>query len=279
MSILSVAAGAPPAFLSRPFITRDAFNAGAIAVSSGDAFVHRAYDMSPNTAATSLGQADDTSTWTYQAKQYEGSTVAVKSCDCLVLLNINFKRFKVEYRLNGGAWTIFPGADYTANDFAASHLILPLAAASAVTVDEWLITVISTQTANQEKSLGLFLPCAQKFQASVGTSDLNLKPEENIVTVELFDKSKDETLILRNDADFDFMRTPLSFLAIPDTEEPSYAGLRGDFFLFVPQPGKYPLKWYLCRVVPNTYNATPLSMDRDSRLMRVVFSVEEVGGN
>jgi len=278
MGAMVLTAGAAPAFLAKPFVTTDALNAGGIVVSSGDAFKQRAIDMSQKTAATSQGQDTDGVAWTWQAKQYEGSTVAAKTADCLALLNINFKRFKVEYRLNGGAWTIFPGADYTGADFAADHLILPLDPAAGVTIDEWLVTATHTQTPNQEKSLGLFLPSVQKFQASRGTSDLNMKPEEQVVTVKLFDGTLDQTNILHNDADFDFMRTPLLFLAVPDTEEPSYAALRGDFFLFVPQPGKYPNQWFLCRVAPNTYNAAPLSMDRDSRLMRVALSVEEVGG-
>lgn len=278
MSILSQALGAPPAFLSKPFITTDSLKAGGIVVSSGDAFKHRAFDMSPRTQATSQGQAAAGDPWTYQAKVYDGTTVAPKLTDCVALLNINFKRFKVEYRLNGGAWTIFPGMDYTGVDFASDHLVVAVDPAAAVDADEWLVTATNTQGGNVEKAMGYFLPCVQKFQASTGTSDLNMKPEENVVTVELFDKSIDETLVLHNDADFDFMRTPLLFLGIPDTEEPSYANLRGDFFLFVPQPYKYPLQWYLCRVAPNTYNAQPLSMDRDSRLMRVGFSVQEVGG-
>jgi hypothetical protein len=278
MGAMVLTAGAPPAFLSKPLITTDSLNAGGITVSSGDAFKHRAFDMSPDTAATSLGQNSDSSTWTYQAKQYYGSSVNAQPVDCLALLRINFKRFKVEYRVSGGAWTVFPGADYTGVDFAADHLILPLAAASAVTADEWLITVLSTQTPNQEKSLGLFLPCAQKFQASTGTSALDPRDSDNIVTVEMMDKTKDETLLLHNDADFDFMSTPLLFHAIPDTEEPKYKGLRGDFFLFVPQPGDYPNAWYLCRVVPNSYSAQPFSMALGETRKRIALSVEEVGG-
>lgn len=277
--MLSLAAGAPPAFLTKPFITTDSLNNGGISVSSGDAFKHRAIDMSPTTQATSLGQATAGTPWTWQAKQYDGSTVAAKDVDCLVLLNINFKRFKVEYRLNGGAWTIFPGTDFTSSDFSSDHLILPLAPGGALTIDEWLVTATDTQGGDVEKAMGYFLPTIQLFQASKGTSDLNMKPMEQIVSITLFDGSPDQTTFLHNDADFDFMRTPLSFIGIPDTEEPSHRALRSDFFLFAPQLGKYPLQWYLCRVTPNSYNATPLSMDVNSRLMRVAYSLEEVGGN
>jgi hypothetical protein len=272
-------AGAAPAFLSKPLIGTDSLNNGGIAVASGDAFKHRAFDMSPNTAATSAGQNSDLSTWTYQAKQYYGSAVNAQPVDCLALLNINFKRFKVEYRVSGGAWTIFPGADLTGSDFAADHLILPLDPAGTVPlVDEWLVTVTSTQVPDQEKSLGLFLPCVQKFQASTGTAALDPGVTENIVTVETMDKSKDETQLLHNDADYDFMSTPLLFHPIPAAEEGNYSGLRGDFFLFVPQPGDYPNAWHLCRVVPSSYKAAPFSMALGENRKRISLSVEEVGG-
>ncbi len=278
MGAMNLAAGAFPAFLGKPLLNSDALDAGAVVVSSGDAFKHRALDMSRRTAATSLGQSGAGDAWTYQAKQYDGSSVNPQPVDCLALLNINFKRFKVEYRLAGSAWTIFPGADYTAVDFAADHLILPLDPAGAVpTADEWLITATDTQGGAVEKSLGMFIVCQQNIQASRGTSDLSNKLRETVVTVDLMDGSKDETVLLHTDLDYDFWSSPLIFHEVPDTEEPGFSGLRDDFFLFVPQPGKYPNAWYYCRVVPNTYDAQPFSMMGSDHRMRVAFQVEEVG--
>lgn len=278
MSILSQAVAATPAFLSKPFINTDSLNAGAITVSSGDAFKHRAFDMSGSTQATSLGQNTDGMAWTYQAAFYEGSTKVAKNVTVVALLNINLKRFKVEYRVNGGSWTIVPGMDFTSVDFAAAQLIVAFDSLTPIVADEMLLTATDTQAANQEKAVGLFLPCALNFQASRGTSDLDNMPQDNIVVLELFDGSTDETVILHNDIDFDFFQTPLLFLGIPDTEEPLYAGLRGDFFLFVPQINKYPLNWFLCTVVAKSYKATPMSMAVDSRLKRIALSVKEVGG-
>lgn len=273
---MNLAAGAPPAFFGPPLLNRDAIASGGVIVSSGDAFKHRALDMSPRTAATSQGQADDTSTWTYQAKQYDGTAVNGQPVDCLALLRINFKRFTVQYRSGGGSWTMFPGADYSAVDFAADHLILPIN--SPVTADEWLLTVLSTQTPNQEKSLGNLIVCQQSFQASIGSSGaLDDKLDENIVTVELMDKSKDQTLLLHNDLDFEFKTMPLVFVCIPAAEEAQHSALRGGFFLVAPQPGDFPLLWRHVRIVPNSYQAQPFSMTLGETRKRVAYSVQEVG--
>lgn len=277
MGAMILTPGANPAFLTKPFLNRDAVKAGAISVSSGDAFKHRALDMSPNTAATSQGQTAAGDAWTWQGKQYDGSTVNAQPVDFIALLNINFRRFKVEYRVNGGAWSTYAGADQTGADFAADHLILPLNPASPITADEWRITATHTQGSDVEKSLGMFLVGRQFFQSSRGTSDLKPKNEEAIVTVKLMDKSTDQTLLLHNDADFDFFSTPLLFLGVPNAEQASHRALKGTFFLFVPQPGKYPNEWHYCRMIPNSYDASSLAPSSTELRWRIAYQLEDVG--
>jgi hypothetical protein len=277
MGAMTLTAGAKPAFLTRPFVNADSVAAGAISVSSGDAFKHRALDMSRRTAATSLDQAAAGDEWVWQGKHYDGSTVNAQPVDTVALLNINFRRFIVEYRQSGGAWQTLPGADKTGADFTDDHLIIALDESAAVTADEWRVRATHTQGGDVEKSMGMFIVTSLIFQSSRGTSDLSPKRNDTVVTVVMADGSKDETILLHNDGDFDFYATPLLFHAVPKTEETSFQDLKGTFFLFVPQPGKFPNEWRYCRVVPNTMDSQPFAMGADETRYRVAFQLEEVG--
>lgn len=278
MGVLSTAAGARPAFFERPHITDDARLAGQIVVSSGDAFLARAYDMSRNTQWTTVGEDTDGVAATYDAKVYVGSTHTAKDADCLLLLNHNLKRFKVEYSKDGGAWTVFPGTDYTAADYGGGDLIVSLDA--AISADRWRLTATHTQDADEEKAVGALLPCKLQFQASRGlTEDFVGTPKDQVVTVELADGSLDETRFLHNDADSGFLRTPLTFLAVPLAELDSFEDLQSEFFLFHPEPGDRTGLAYYGRVRPNSYNARYMpGVPRSKQLYRVSFQFEEAGG-
>lgn len=272
--MLSTAAGAKPAFFDGPFINTASYNAGAIAVSTGDPFKRRAFDMSKNTQATSLDQDGAGETWTYQAATYDGAVKTVEEVDTVALLNINLRRFKVEYRVAGGSWTIFPGLDYTASDFSGENKIVALAA--PIEADEWLLTATHTQGGDFEKAVGLFLPCLLRFQAGSGTKDYDPSRRDNVVTVELADGSIDETRFLRNDADSHYFRSPLLFVNVDEDEKDRHEALCGRFFLACLDPYRRPGDWKICRIVPGSFRAPPMFVGSDR--YRVSYTVEEVGG-
>lgn len=278
MGLFSQAQGAKPVFLSNSYLTRDSFNAGGIAVSSGDAYKARAYDMTRGSRWLSVGSSDAV-TETYQAKFYLGSLWLAQNVDCLILADTNLKNFKFEYSVGGGALTIFPGMDYRVGtaDFAGTDLIVPIA--NAVSADLLLLTAYRTQVANQEKYAKI-LACAVKFQAGRGLSTYKKTPIDVEKEVEMGDKSTKTTYVMRSPASYRFYRAQLGFLGCSEADRAALEGLAtlGDSFVFLPEPGDKPADLFRCKVAPNTYQESYLSLDRAPKLWRVDLAVKEVGG-
>lgn len=274
----SIALNAAPIFLSKPYLNTDAFNAGAIVVSSGDAFKHRVFDLVRSTQWVTQGENSDAVASTYQSKLYDGSTVSARDVDFIGLYNVNLKNFKLQYRLSGGAWATFPGMDYSVGtaDFSSTDLLVPLNA--VVTFDELLLTCYATQTANQEKAVGGLIVAKMTFQPSRGLATYSRAPQDTVITVQMGDGSLDETTILRGDDGFSFERSQLSFLGITQADMDSFDALRGDGFLFVPEPGNRPQDIFLCRVSPGSYRKQYLSLSRVPAMYSLSFGVEEMGG-
>lgn len=276
---LNIAAGAPPAFLSKNYLNRDAYDQSGIEVSTGDAFKHRAFDMTRSSKWVSVASSDAV-TETYNARMYEGALQVSRTVDVIALLGINLKNFLVEYSNNDGAsWTTVPGLDYQVGvaDFSGTDKIAALA--SSITFNRLRVSMYRTQTANQEKELGELIVAALTYQPTAGMSTFRPEPDENVKTVVLADGTIDYTHIYRSDDSFEMQRFQVAFAAVSQTVRDALRAIKRDInpFLFWPEPGDDVPEVYLCRIAPDSFRAAYLSLRRAAGY-NISMTVEEVGG-
>jgi hypothetical protein len=273
---VSLAAGAAPIFLDGPYINTECLNAGGLSVSSGDAFKHRVFDFVRDTQWTTQGEDTDGVSSTYDAKLFRGSTQTPQTINFIALLNINLKRFKVEYRLGGGAFAVVPGLDYTGADFTGTDLLVALAA--DIDADELLLTATHTQTANEEKAVGGFIVGQVLSQPSRAMASDDQAPQDTILTVVLGDGSIDDTAMLRGDDGFSFERSSLSWVGVPRADVDDLNALRGRGFVYVAEPGDRQQDVFYCRFKPGSVRLSRTTPDRTRDAWNFSADLEELGG-
>lgn len=151
-------AGAAPVFLGLPLITTDADTASDVVCS--DATMHslrnRLYQLDATAPCASVGSVG---TETIIAGFWVGSSQESQSFDCIFMLNMNLKRFKVEYSNdNGSSYTLVSGTDYSGADYGSSDLILFLA--SPLTANKLKLTMYDVT----DKSICVFDCALTTFQ-------------------------------------------------------------------------------------------------------------------
>lgn len=146
-----------PIFYGRNWIDRFA----AITPDSGAAVVGRIYDQDDSLLWSSSGDNSDAVNSTIEVDFLdEAGVAATRQIDTIVFQGWNVKSGKVQY-WNGSAWTDIGGAA-TFSGQAASYLVI---SGLNVSTQKLLFTFSTTQTANQEKTVGEILALQTLFGA------------------------------------------------------------------------------------------------------------------
>lgn len=245
MAALNVAASAPPVFLSKNYINRDAEENGGVSQSSDslvNSLLERIWDMDPYSYVETSGSSDGASV-TYDFNLYEIGVLTTRSIDFIALTNFNLKNFKIEYSTNdGGTWTIFTGADYqsgTAN-FSGEDFILSLA--SPVTgINRLKITATHTQSGTgAEKKIGDFIAALADYQMTAVPAKARSSFIENVRDVELGNKNINRVLKKWSAVSYEYFRKTYLFQYVTTSERDTLRRIKrnGDNFLWYPEPGE-----------------------------------------
>ena len=272
MAVIDTSLRSPPAFLEENFLNRDA----VVAVSKGDAFKHRAYDMTRSSKWVAIGSVPSVQE-EYDARLFKGATQFLRTVDAIMLLGHNLKRFLVEYSSNdGGAWTTFPGMDWTGSDFSGSDLIASIAG----TVDVNRVRVRATEIqSGTDKEIGDIVVSKVQLQLTRGFFEYRKRYEDTVKSLTMADGSKDYTNIFRSDDSFQFYRASVIFSALSQSQRDLLFAIKSAIgpFLWMPEPGNIPGDVFLSRIVPSSYEESYFIADRSQGHI-VRFDVEEIGG-
>lgn len=274
---LDLAAGAPPIVLSRNYIGIASEDASDLVASTGQTLIHRIYGMDP-TAKWSSSGSDDTITETITVGLYKGSVLTSRSIDFLAFLNINWKNFDVYYSNdNGATYTLVPSTDYgvgVANYASADLIINPTAFAA----NKLRIRIYKTQTANQDKTIGVCVAALSTFSAQ---RMAEYRPTRKAMRKDLTlaDGTVDYTYIYWSDNSYELYGAEAGWVNLTSAQRTSLRDMatQVDPFLWYPEPGDLNREIHQCVVVPETfeeeYSTTYKGGGWDIRL-----EVQEVGG-
>jgi len=269
-----ITAGAAPIFLTKNYLNRDA----VVAVSTGDAFKHRAYDMTRTSKWVSLG-SDDSTTETYDARLFEGSAQSTRAVDFVALLGINLKNFKLEYSSNDGSTWATLGTDYSVgvNNFTGEDHIITLV--TAVDINRIKLTAYKTQTADQDKEVGELLVCALRLQPTSGLFRYKKSFRDNVKSIQMADGTLDYTYVFRSDDSFEIYGASVEWRGISQAQRDLMRAIKAspEPFVWYPEPGDVKADAFLCRIVPDSYDEEYVSKYRGAGYA-ISFSVEEIGG-
>lgn len=243
-------AGAAPIFLGLPLITSDADAAGDVVCSdlTMQALRNRLYQLDPTAPCASLGS---TGTETVIAGFWVGSAQQAQPFDCLFMLNMNLKRFKVEWSAdNGATYDPTPVVDYSGVDYGFSDLILFLT--SPITANKLKLTMYDTT----DKSICVFDCALTTFQPNGRPmSEYTPKPLQTRREIQLADGTKDVTYNEWSDNSYTLYELEClhDFIIRADkgTFESIFAGLNP--FLFMPEPGDDPRAVLLAQLKKDSY--------------------------
>lgn len=266
----SLVANAAPLFLTKNYLNGFAI----VAVTTGDDFKHRAFDMTRGSAWTTQGFSAPTPQ-TYNARLFEGSAQALRSINFAAILNTNIKRFKLEYSATDGApWTIFNGMDFTGSDFSGTDKLVSLAA--NVDANRILLTVTQIQSGS-EVSVGDIVLGNLRLQPATGFTSYRKRYRDNVKTIKMADGSLDYTYIRRSDSSHEFYSATVEFkMSQAQRDLIREIKVSQEPFVFVPEPGDVPGDMFLCRIAPNTYKESYLSLHKGAGYL-ISFKVEEIG--
>ena len=263
---LNLNAGAPPIFLSVPYVTSSADLAGQIVATSMQGLIHRIYQMDPSAYwLGSLGASDSTDE-VITIGLYVGALNVAATIDTLIILNHNLNNFDINYctdytpastpgNAGTGTWhslvsvTGQAGADYV------RQLASPVA-----NINGLQIILHSTSPANQNKQVGNFIAALATFQMSVAPMVLKPSYRQKRVDVQLADGSIDTTYFLWSDnsftmTDYDIEIDFANVYAATDKSNFDALFKSPSPFLFMPEPGDSPRDVFLSLFDPKSYVA------------------------
>jgi len=242
--------GAAPIFLGLPLITTDADTAGDVVCSDAtmQALRNRLYQLDPTAPCASVGSAG---TETIVAGFWIGSAQQSQQFDCLFMLNMNLKRFKVEYSNdNGSTWTLVPGTDYSGADYGSSDLVLFLS--SAVTANKLRLTMYDTT----DKSICVFDCALTAFQPNGRPmSQYDPKAHQARREIGLADGTKDVTYNQWSDNSYTLYELDCEHDFITASDKALFDSIFSQIppFIFYPEPGDDIRKIILSQLKLDTY--------------------------
>ncbi len=279
---MNIFPGANPAFLSKNYLNRQAELGSDLTVSSGDTTKHRLYDMDPRSRWQSQGSSDIIGEAIEFGLWIPGARTS-HDVEYIFIQNHNIMGMLVEVsNTNGAPWaSVFTKANI---DEKNTRIIL-----SSTPMDRCRISLTTTQTANAEKAIGDIVIAGASFQPGPLFEYKPEPPKVQQKTAKMADGSLRGQLIGRSDASFHFWAAKCAWVMDPAAYEDYDAfedameqfrgyGLRGETFLFLPEPGDRPDQVFLCRVRPGSYNENYMSLSKGGDLRGVQMIIEEIGG-
>lgn len=242
--------GAAPVFLGLPLITTDADTAGDVVCSDAtmQGLRNRLYQLDPSAPCASVGSVG---TETIVAGFWVGSAQQSQQFDCLFMLNMNLKRFKVEYSNdNGATYTLVPGTDYSGADYGSSDLVLFLA--SPLTANKLRLTMYDTT----DKSICVFDCALTTFQPNGRPMSVyDPKPMQARREILLADNTKDVTYNQWSDNSYTLHELDCEHDFIVTADKKNFETVFGGLnpFLFMPEPGDDVEKIVLSQLKKDTY--------------------------
>lgn len=236
-----------PIFASRSRVNADTRDFGTFLASSGQAFLERIMDGDPESYWQSDTGVDGTSE-VIELSFHVRSALTPAYIDLLALQNINFRRFKVEYKLGGGSYAIIPGADYTAADYTAADLLISF---SQVQADTIRIMATHTQGGATNKRLGGVYASLMALQLSQGGMvKYDKRYREQVRSVVLGDGSEAQEFVLRSAASYFHYGSTVSIELASQAERDAILSVKrgGEPFTWIPEPGDLPREVYTCRM-------------------------------
>lgn len=276
MSTVILTSGAKPIFFSTNYFNRFADKQSDLVASTGNTLRHRLYDMDPKAQWTSAG-SDDTTTETITAGLWLPGMQSARSIDYVAVLNHNIKEMKIEWSDdNGATYNGTPILDEAAITDSNTRVSL----SSAVSPNKLKFTLEKTQTADEEKLIGLIIIALSTFQSEDRMVEFVPSPDRvGHKTAVMADKSIRRAWLFRSDASYHFNDFRIAFLVDDESDELArHQNLaRGiDPFLFMPRPGNSKGKIHLVQVIPGTYQE-PFAAKSTSGGRMVSYGVEEIG--
>jgi hypothetical protein len=278
--------GAPPIFLSVPYVNSFSDAAGQIVATSMQGIVHRSCQLDPTAYWQGSLGASDSDTEVITMGLYFGSLNINVSIDTIILLNHNLNDFLVEYCTDytpgtGGAagtgtWQTLvnvtgqAGVDYAY--FASS----PIANVSGLR-----LTMTTTSPGNLQKSLGNFIAALSTFQLSVPSSKIKYGFRQRRVDVQLADGTIDSTFLNWSDnsftlTDIDFEIDFANVYAATDKTNLDALFQSGQSFLFYAEPGDVSRNIYLGLFDPKSYSPDYMSLWKGGG-RKLPFKVMQIG--
>lgn len=247
MSTMILTSEALPIFASRNWLNQDTIDYGTYTVDEMQALLSRVLD-GDRFSYWSGSTTDDLVTITMQFTFQDRSALMRRTFDLVVLQNINWKNFLVEYRNpDTGVWATVTGLDYqsgVANN-AAADLIVNIPA--GLEADAIRIFITKTIVADQAKKCGGIIFCQSAVQ--VGVSFLNYKPKyrESVRELELGDKTISREYVRWSGASYDFYGAQFDVDFSTQAELDALRTIKRDGynFIFIPEPGQRPDEVYL----------------------------------
>lgn len=275
--------GASPAFLTKNYLNRHANNASDLLVSSGDTTKHRLFDMDPRSRWQSQGSSDAVTETIEFGLWVPGASMS-HDVHYIFVMNHNIGTLSIEHSNTGAApWTLA----YSQSGLTEKNTRLVLVETA---MDRIKISMGATQVADAEKAVGDILVMGESFQPGPLFEYKREAPKIQQKTAKMADGSLRGQLIGRSDASFHFYAAKCAFIMDPENydstttafedamEQMRAFGLRGEQFVFMPEPGDKPDEAYLCRVRPMSYNENYVTLSKSGDLLGVQMVIEEIGG-
>jgi hypothetical protein len=240
-----------PIFGSKNYLNQDTVDYGTFTATEMQALLERVIDGDPFSQWVGSSSSDLTSvvlTFSFN----EGSTLCARTPDLIILQNINWKNFVVEWSTNGTTWSTVSTLNYAdgvADNAATDIIVNP----SDVILAKYLrITITKTITADAKKRLGGLIVCSGVVQLSMGFLDFQVDYyEPGTAEIELGDGSLSHESTPRSATSDDFWGAKFDCPFAARSELLLLRGIKrgGEPFILIMEPGDNKGEAYLCHFV------------------------------
>ncbi len=246
---VTLAPNAYPLFAGPNLISTDTKKYGTFSCTSMSSLLSRIIDGDPFSQWNS-SVASDATTEVFVFSFNKRTAVVTKSFDIVLLQNINWKNFLVEYSADNSTYTTVPGLDYqvgVANNTETDVIVNPGLIETAKYIR---VTVYSTfaSTPNATKVWGGIVVCLAAVQLTFGFLNFKEVPREVVRTVTLGNGAKSLEFIRRSATDFQHWGSTFDCIFTIEAELLALKALKrsSDPFILIMEPGDYPGKAYQC---------------------------------
>lgn len=248
MATLTLTSDGYPIFASRNWLNQDSIDYGTFTVTEMDTLIDRIID-GDRFSYWQGSSASDLTTVTMNFDFRKGAVLQSRAFDLVIIQNINWKNFLIEYSNdNGATWATVTGLSYPVGvtNNSATDLIVNIAA--GLTGHMLRVNIYSTITANEAKKCGGIIVCQSVLQLASGFLDFKVKNRENLRENVLADGSLSREIIQRSATSYEFYGASFDCPFVSAAELALLRTIKreGYPFILVLEPGVSPYEAYLC---------------------------------